>query len=63
MTKKLVLGLGLGIASGALLTAWLMTGERGQKTKNYIVRRARNLKDTIKINDEKAPEDSEIHYV
>lgn len=59
-TKRIIFG--LGIASGALLTAWLMTGDRGQKTKNYIVRRARNLKETLKT-DEKIFDDSEIHYV
>ena len=59
-TRKIVFG--LGIASGALLTAWLVTGDRGQKTKNYIVRRARNLKDTTKAG-EKIFDDSEIHYV
>jgi len=59
-TKKIVLG--LGIASGALLAAWLITGDRGHKTKNYIARRARNLKETLKP-EVKVFDDSEVHYV
>lgn len=60
-TKKIVFG--LGVASAALLTAWLASGERAQKTKSFIVRRARNLKQFNQPEDEKMAEDSEIHYV
>ena len=60
-TRKIVLG--FGIASGALLAAWLMTGDRGQKTKSYIVRRARSMKDTLKAEEMRAFDDSEVHYV
>jgi len=60
--KKVVLG--LGIASGALLAAYLLTGDRAQRTKNYVVRRARTQKDAVDTADtKKAFDDSEIHYV
>lgn len=59
--KKLVLG--LGIASGALLAAYLISGDRGQRTKNYIVRRARYIKETIDVDNKKKVDEPEVHYV
>ncbi len=59
--KKVVLG--LGIASGAFIAAYLLTGEQGQRTKNYIVRRVRIPKGTINRDVRKKFDDSEIHYV
>lgn len=55
--------LGLSITSGALLAAYLMTGDRSQRTKNYIVRRVKTLKDTLEVEKKKAFDDSEIHYI
>ena len=59
--KKIVLG--LGIASGAVLAAYLLTGDRGQRTKNYIVRRVRAQKDNFDAEVKKVFDDSEAHYV
>ncbi|SKC88781.1 hypothetical protein [Ohtaekwangia koreensis] len=59
-TRKIALGLGL--ASGALLAAWLLTGNRKRKTKEYISKKADGLKKTIKT--EKTPfDDSDAHYI
>jgi hypothetical protein len=38
--KKIVLG--LGIASGAVLAAYLITGDRGHRTRSYIVQSERH---------------------
>jgi hypothetical protein len=59
--KKIVLG--LGIASGAALAAYLLTGERVQRTKNYVVRRVRPQKDITDTQPKKAFDDSEVHYI
>ena len=59
-TRKIAIG--LSIASGAIFAAWLMTGDRAPKTKNYIVRRARNFKDSIKISD-RSQDDNDVHYI
>jgi len=59
-TRKLAIGLGL--AGGALLAAWLLTGDRKKKTKDFIVKKAQNLKQTLKKEDE-SMEDSDVHYV
>lgn len=59
--KKVVLG--LGIASGALLATYLLTGDRVQRTKNQIVRRVRTQRDTTDKEVKKTFDDSEVHYV
>jgi hypothetical protein len=56
------LALGLGLASGALLTAWLLTGERKYKTRDYIVRKTDTLKSSIKAKPH-VFDDSEAHYI
>lgn len=54
--------IGLGIAGGALLAAWLLTGTRKRKTKEFVVRRTNNLRQAMKRKVEKF-DDSEIHYL
>ncbi|MEI9918639.1 MAG: hypothetical protein WDO14_07535 [Bacteroidota bacterium] len=58
--KKVAIGLGL--AGGALLAAWLLTGDRRKKTKEFVVRRTQNLKQSMKKEVEKY-DDSEVHYL
>jgi hypothetical protein len=59
-TKKIAIG--LGVASGALLAAWLLTGDRKKKTKEFIVKNASKLKDSLK-KDKSSFDDSDAHYV
>lgn len=61
-TKKIAIG--LGVASGALLAAWLLTGSRKKKTKDFIAEKISGLKNRIQGNENKgAFDDSEAHYV
>ena len=62
MSNTSKIAIGLGLASGALLAAWLLTGDRKQKTKDFVVRKAEDLKKVLKT-EKKAFDDSEIHYV
>jgi len=59
--KKLALG--LGIASGALLAAFLFSGDRAQRTRNYIVRRVRSQKESVASDAKNISDDAEAHYV
>lgn len=59
-TRKVVLGLGL--ASSALLTAWLFTGERKNKTRKYLAKQTVSFKKAIKT-EKPAFDDSEVHYI
>ena len=59
-TRKVAIG--LGIAGGALLAAWLLTGSRKQKTKDFLVRKATDIKKTFQ-KDTASPDDSDVHYV
>lgn len=55
--------IGLGVAGGALLAAWLLTGDRKQKTKEFVSKKAENLKQALKKEKPASEEESEIHYV
>jgi hypothetical protein len=56
------IAIGLGIASGALLTAYLLTGSRKQKTKQFISSKAETLKNSLKTT-KSSFDDSEVHYI
>ncbi|CAN5391774.1 hypothetical protein BH10BAC4_BH10BAC4_01500 [soil metagenome] len=59
-TRKVAIGIGL--AGSALLAAWLLTGDRKKKTKQFVIKKANYLKKSLK--KEKVPlEDSDIYYV
>jgi hypothetical protein len=59
-TKKVMIG--LGVAGGALLAAWLLTGDRRNKTKEFVSKKAEDLKQAI--NKRKTGfDDSDVHYV
>jgi len=52
----------VGIASSALLAAWLLTGNRKMKTREYVVKKAETLKDVLKVDREVVEED-QVFYV
>lgn len=52
----------VGIASSALLAAWLLTGNRKMKTRDYVVKKAETLKDVLKVDREVVEED-QVFYV
>ena len=61
-TSKIAIGVGL--ASGALLAAWLLTGTRKEKTKKLLVKGTERLQKTLKTeNQSEVFDDSEVHYV
>lgn len=59
-TRKVAIG--LGIAGGALLAAWLLSGPRKKKTKDFLVRKAADLKKSFQKNDTSL-DDTDVHYV
>jgi hypothetical protein len=59
-TSKVAIG--LGVAGGALLAAWLLTGDRKNKTKEFVTKKANDLKQALK-REVKDLEDSESLYV
>ncbi|MFO7258693.1 MAG: hypothetical protein DIU61_013405 [Bacteroidota bacterium] len=62
-TQKLAVG--FGIASGALLTALLMSGRRGSKAKSYLVRGARTLRNRVRgeVTRASVVDEPEVHYI
>jgi hypothetical protein len=59
-TRKIAIG--LGVASGALLAAWLLTGDRKKKTKEFLTKKADTIKKSLK-KDIGTFDDSDVHYV
>ncbi|MCA6380585.1 MAG: hypothetical protein IM574_14040 [Cytophagales bacterium] len=59
-SKKIAIG--LGVAGGALLAAWLLTGDRKRKTKEFVSRAANDIKNVFN-NEDKKKDDSDVHYV
>lgn len=56
--------IGVGLASGALLAAWLLTGSRKEKTKALVAKGAKKIGSTLKTEKKvKTPEDSDVHYI
>ncbi len=62
MSTTSKIAIGLGVAGGALLAAWLLTGDRKKKTKEFIAKKAVDLKKAVKT-DKGSFDESEIHYV
>lgn len=62
MTPIRRFALGLSLASGALLTAWLLTGERKDKARDYLVRKTDSFKSSLKTRKH-IFDDSEAHYI
>jgi hypothetical protein len=62
MSTTSKIAIGVSLASGALLAAWLLTGPRKEKTKKFIAKGTSRLKDTLKTED-RVFDDSEVYYV
>jgi hypothetical protein len=61
-TRKIAIGLGLA-GGAALFTAWLLSGSRGQKTKSYLVKKAHDLKQTLKEKGKDSNDENDVHYI
>lgn len=64
-TTSKIATIGLGLASGALLTAWLLTGSRKQKTREFITKRTVTLRQSMRPQQprKRVFDDSEAHYI
>ncbi|GHN01200.1 hypothetical protein WSM22_26890 [Cytophagales bacterium WSM2-2] len=63
MSTSKKIAIGLGVAGGALLAAWLLTGDRKKKTKEFIAKRADDLKKVFSEQKGNDTEDQDVHYV
>lgn len=60
-SKKIAIG--LGVAGGALLATWLLTGDRKRKTKDFVSKAANDIKKVFNKENDQVKDDSDIHYV
>ena len=63
MGKTSKFTIGVGVASGVLLAAWLLTGTRKEKTKKFITKGKETLTRTLLREKPPVQDDSDIHYV
>ena len=56
------IAISVGIASSALLAAWLLTGNRKEKTKEFVVKTASSFKGALKT-DKVAAAEEEAYYI
>jgi hypothetical protein len=59
ITKKIAIGLGL--ASGALLAAWMLTGDRKKKTREFLTKKATDLKRALRSKQHQATDEDAIY--
>ena len=59
-TKKIAIGLGL--AGGALLAAYLLTGNRKEKTKEFLAKTGKKLKDVLDSKQKPSKDDPDFNY-
>jgi hypothetical protein len=62
MSKTSKFTIGVSLASGALLAAWLLTGSRKEKAKKIISKGTATIKKTLKGRGD-GFDDSEAHYI
>ncbi len=58
-TRKIAIS--IGVAGGALLAAWLLTGDRKRKTKEFVAKKAHDIKQALAKNED--AEDQDVYYV
>jgi hypothetical protein len=56
------IAISLGVASSALLAAWLFSGDRKEKTKEFVAKKAAGLKDILK-SERFVLDDQTAYYV
>ncbi|MBS1489299.1 MAG: hypothetical protein JSS93_02120 [Bacteroidetes bacterium] len=63
MNTNKKIAIGLGLAGGALLAAWLLTGDRKKKTKQFVAKGADRIKKVFSEKEETDQADQDVHYV
>lgn len=54
--------IGVGIASSALLAAWLLTGNRKEKTKDFVSKTSESLK-SVRKAEKSAIDEQDFYYI
>jgi len=62
MSKSSTFAIGIGLASGALLAAWLLTGTRKERTKKFISARTASIKKSMKA-ERPVYDETESYYL
>ena len=63
MSTARKIAIGLGLAGGALLAAYLLTGERKPKTKEFLTKAGKKIKEALDPKVKTTTDDHDINYV
>ncbi|MEJ7647150.1 MAG: hypothetical protein WKF87_21300 [Chryseolinea sp.] len=63
MSTSRIIVIAVSLASSAILTAWLLTGGRKEKTKEFVARKAENFKSTLRQEKFRGTDDQEFYYI
>ena len=57
--------IGLGLAGGALLTAWFLSGNRARRTRDFLVKKVQHIKTVKKVpkKDLGIFDETDVHYI
>ena len=55
------IAIGFSLASSLILTAWLLTGERKVKTKDFVSKKAESLRMVLK-SDRVGADEADVYY-
>ncbi len=63
MSTTRIIVIAISLASSAVLTAWLLTGGRKEKAKEFVAKKAESFKSTFKNEKFRGPDDQEFYYI
>jgi multisubunit Na+/H+ antiporter MnhC subunit len=63
MSTTSKIAIGLGLAGGALLAAYLLTGDRKKKTKSFLTKTGKKLKNVLEPKEAIFADDNDVNYV
>ena len=62
MTTSGKIALSLGVASSALLAAWLFSGDRKDRTRDFVAKRASSLRNALR-SGKNVVDDQSAYYL
>jgi len=63
MSTTRIFVVAMSLASSAILTAWLLTGSRREKAKEFVAKKTESIKSTLRNERFRGPDDQDFYYI
>jgi hypothetical protein len=63
MSTTRIIVIAMSLASSAVLTAWLLTGSRKDKAREFVAKKTDNIKSTLRNERFRGPHDQDFYYI